>query len=121
MDLLMIKYRKRSDGLYVCTETYRYFSRRYDERITIYEGTVRDGASGAIDIESSSWWVHDEICARTPPKWDSGALISAWQAATVLSDILAAEGRWARAFYWRWSTFLFGCKAARKNGLVKAD
>lgn len=117
----MIKYRERSDGLYVCTETYNYYSPRYQERITVYEGTVRDGASGAIDIVSSAWWIHDEICAREPvPAWDSGKLISAWEAAMVLRDILKAEGRWARAFYWRWFTFAFGCKAARKNGWFRA-
>lgn len=117
----MIRYRKRSDGLYVCTETYRWHSSRYGESITVYEGTVRDGASGAINIRSSSWWVHDEICAREPPQWDSGNPISAWQAAATLSDVLASEGRWARAIYWRWSTFMLGCKAARKNGWFKAD
>ena len=119
MDLLMIRYRKRSDGLYVCTETYRYFSPRYEKSVTVYEGTVRDGASGALDIKSSSWWVHDQLCADG--HWDDRSLVSAWQAAAVLRDILKREGRWARAFYWRWSTFLLGCKRAKDNGWFTAD
>ena len=110
----MIKYRKRSDGLYVCLETYRYFSPRYEKRVTIYEGQVRDGASGAFDIKSSSWWVHDQLCADGC--WADMSPVTAIQAASVLSDILWAEGRWARAFYWKWSTFFLGCKLARKNG-----
>ena len=114
----VIKHKHRSDGLYVCTETYTYKSPRYGESVVVREGTVRDGASGAIDIESDSWWVHDQLCADG--RWNSGKRVSAWQAATVLRDILKAEGRWARAFYWRWSTFVFGCKLARKNGWFSA-
>lgn len=114
MDVHMIRYRKRPDGLYVCTETYHYFSRRYDKRVTVYEGTVRDGASGALDIRSSSWWVHDQLCADGC--WADQTPVTAWQAATVLRDILKAEGHWARAFYWRWTTFLFGCDRAKENG-----
>jgi len=114
-----IKHRHRSDGLYVCTETYVYRSHRYEQTVVVYEGTVRDGASGAVDIESDSWWVHDQLCADGA--WNSGEPVSAWEAATVLRDILQSEGRWFRAFYWRLSTFFFGCKRAKENGWFKAN
>lgn len=113
----MIKYRKRNDGLYVCTETYTYRSPRYGKSVVIDVGQVRDGASGAIDIESSAWWVHDQLCAEAC--WADRTPVTAWQAATVMRDILKAEGRWARAFYWRWATFFFGCKRPRANGWIK--
>ena len=99
---------------YILQHTLVYTSPRYGKKITVPAGFQSDGATGAIDIWSDSWWVHDKIC--DDPHWDDGAPITAWQAATVLHDILEKEGHWARAWYWRLSTFLLGCKAARRNG-----
>lgn len=114
----MIRYRRRPDGLYESLETYTYYSRRYARSVFIPKGQVRDGASGAFDIHSSSWWVHDQLCADGV--WRDQSPVTAWQAATVLSDILKAEGRWARARYWKLTTFLFGCKRAKQNGWFRA-
>ena len=77
-----IKHRHRNDGLYVCTETFVYKSKRYGKTVTVHEGQVRDGASGAIDIESDAWWVHDELCANGV--FDDGSKVSRTQAAAVL-------------------------------------
>ena len=103
-----------ADGTYLLPYTIRYVSPRYKKRITVPMDYRSDGATGAFDIVSESWWVHDLICERGT--WDDGTQITAWVAARVLSDILAAEGRWARSIYWRWTTFVFGCKKTRENG-----
>ena len=99
---------------YICDETYRYFSPRYKKWVVIYEGDDSDGATGAFDIRSSAWFIHDKLCEKAC--WQDETPVTAWQAAQVLSDILWDEGRWARSVYWKWSTFLFGCKAPRENG-----
>ena len=102
-----------------------YWSNRYEKKKTLKDNMYSDGASGALDVPGSlSWWVHDAICNN--PFWDDGTPITAWQAATVLSDILFSEGRraknisaitsTARGYYWFWATFLFGCKKSRANG-----
>jgi len=109
----ILKYSKRPDGLYVTHEAYRYYSERYQRHVFIKEGQVRDGASGAMDIRSSSWWVHDQLCADAC--WYDGTPCTRSEAANVLYDILWDEGRYLRAHSWRAATYLFGCKAVRKN------
>lgn len=99
---------------YVLEETVVYYSAQYGKFITLHAGMESDGATGAFDIESLSWWVHDHICDN--PVWDDGSKITAWQAAHVLKDILLAEGRPMRSVLWSVTTFLFGCHEARKNG-----
>jgi len=105
---------KNEDGLYELPYTIAYESPRYGKSIIVPKGYISDGATGALDIASEAWWVHDLICERGT--WEDGTPITAWQAATVLHDILLSEGRWARARYWRLSTFAFGCKKTRENG-----
>lgn len=94
-----------------------YTSPRYGKTVTVPKGYRSDGATGpAIDIWSDAWWVHDVLCDRGT--WDDGTPCTNWQASAVLADILADEGRWARAIYWRWSTWLFGGGKARANGMI---
>jgi hypothetical protein len=92
-----------------------YRSPRYGRTVTVPAGYRSDGATGALDIWSEGWWVHDRLCDRGT--WDDGTPVTNWQASRVLSDILASEGRWARAFGWRWATWLFGGGKCRANGL----
>ncbi len=93
---------------------YTYESTTYvDKFCTINLDDYSDGASGAFDIESLGWWVHDQLCKRC--KWDDGTPITNWEASTVLYDILKSEGRWCRARYWRYSTFLLGGKEIKKQ------
>lgn len=100
---------------YELRTSFVYRSWRYGGRqIAMREGDRSDGATGAWDIKSAAWWVHDRVCDF--PYWDDGTPITAWQAASILSEILAYEGRWARAHYWRASTFMLGCHNTRKNG-----
>jgi len=103
-----------------------YISKRYGMMtITVPKGYQSDGASGAIDIHSDSWWIHDWICGNwsgVGPKpvggqFDSGHLINNKMASQILSDILRSEGRWLRAQYWYTFTWLFGGGAARRNGM----
>lgn len=105
---------KKIDDFYVLEEPICYYSERYGNFISADAGYISDGATGAIDIPSLSWWVHDVICERTT--WDDGTPIKAWQASMVLADILRSEGRWFRAIYWQASTFLLGCTKTRDNG-----
>ena len=91
-----------------------YHSERYNKNVFVPAGTQSDGATGAIDIWSKSWWVHDELCRMAV--WADGSPVTAWQAAAVLSDILKEEGHWFRCHTWRWATFFFGCHKTRENG-----
>jgi len=109
----VILYHKRPDGLYVADETLQYYSPRYNKNVFIEKGQVRDGASGAMDIRSTSWWVHDQLCADAV--WGDGTPCTRVQAANVLYDILWEEGHYFRAHSWRAATYLFGCKAVRGN------
>lgn len=92
--------------MYVREETLVYYSERYDKYITVPEGYLSDGATGAIDIDSDGWWVHDKLCDTG--LFDDGTKCTNWQASTILSDILRSEKRWFRAIYWWPMTYLFG-------------
>lgn len=94
-----------------------YYSPRYNRTVTVPEGFESDGATGGIDIESDSWWVHDKLCNCCT--WDDGTLATNWQASWVLSDILYSEGHKIRAFYWGWLTFIAGCDNCQQNGMFR--
>ena len=104
------------DTDYVLDTPVMYWSPRYENFIRIPSGYHSDGSTGALDIHSLSWWVHDKIC--NDPTFEDETPITAWMAASVLYDILRSEGRWIRARTWRYSTFFMGCTKARKNGWV---
>jgi len=91
-----------------------YTSPRYGKTITVPKGRRSDGATFVTDIDSESWWVHDELCLQG--KWDDGTPVTALQAAMVISDILRSEKRWYRAVYWAVGTFFLGCAKAKANG-----
>lgn len=100
---------------YELLEEIVYCSPRYNKFITVPVGYKSDGATGAVDLHTSrSFWVHDVICDRAC--WDDSTPITAWQAASVLSDLLGEEGRWFRRWSWKFSTFAFGCHKTRENG-----
>jgi len=94
-----------------------YYSRRYHRDVEVLDGMLSDGATGARDVKSAAWWIHDKLCATGT--WADGAPITNWQASMVLADILYADGFKVRAFTWFVTTYLFGCKAARKNGMFR--
>jgi hypothetical protein len=112
---LGIEYKVVGDG-YECTKEYIYLSPRYNKFIIIPVGFYSDGATGAIDVNTVAWWVHDHISRYG--EWSDGTKITNWQASTVLSDILKDEGFWFRTYTWWIATFLFGGGAARENGLI---
>ena len=125
---LTIAERQRTDKLhpgcgykYIRLEEFSYFSNRYSKSITVLPGELSDGATGAMDIDSDSWWVHDKVCATG--KWDDGTPINNWQASYVISAILWQEWsiqrpfRGVRAMLWRPATWLFGGGKARENGM----
>ena len=98
---------------YYCPYTISYHSSRYGKDVTVPKEYPSDGATGAVDVWSESWWVHDVLCDRGT--WDDETPCKNWEASTVLSDSLRAEGRKFRAVYWRYFTFLFGGGKCRKN------
>lgn len=100
---------------YVVTEDVRYYSKRYDKYVLASKGSVYDGATGAIDIDSKSWLIHDVLCRDGC--WEDYTPCNNWQASMVLSDILEEEGRWFRKVTWFAATWLFGGGKARDNGL----
>jgi len=101
------------DGNYYLFDRVPYRSKRYGKWVIAQEG-VYDGATGAIDIPSKSWVIHDQVC--NDPFFEDGTPISAWMASNIISDILEEEGRWWRNGWWKYATFFFGCKKARTNG-----
>ena len=95
----------------------RYYSKRYGKLITVPENYPSDGATFASDIYSDSWWVHDLLCDRGT--FDDGTPCTNIQASMILRDILLSEGRYIRAAYWSFFTFLFGGGRCRDNGMLK--
>lgn len=94
----------------------RYFSPRYKKWVIVPVGYPSDGATGAMDIYSDSWWVHDKLCDTGV--WEDGTCVSNWQASRVISDILKAESRWLRAQFWFWATWINGGGKCRENGML---
>ena len=88
---------------------------RYSKEVVVTAGSRSDGATGAWDITSRSWWVHDQLC--NTGKFEDGTPCTNLQASTILSDILKSEGRWFRARTWFSMTLLFGGGKARDNGV----
>jgi hypothetical protein len=83
----------------------QYISHRFNKTKTLPKGYVSDGATGAEDIVSKSWFVHDKLCEDM--KWDDGSYCSPLQSSYVLHDILMKENRWVRAKVWFLFTFVF--------------
>ena len=100
---------------YRCLADYTYYSKRFNRSIKVAAGELSDGATGAWDIYSDAWWVHDKICKTG--QWEDGTSLDNFTASTVLGDILWKEGRPFRAVYWWWMTYLFGGGRARENGM----
>lgn len=100
---------------WILLETFVYTSKRYNKRSRCEQGMLSDGATGAMDIISKGWWVHDDLCNEGA--WQDGTKIPNWVASQVLQDILAEEGRRLRSKYWFWFTFAFGGGEARGNGM----
>ena len=107
------KYTKLGRGKYRADMNWLYRSERYGLDVIINKGQIRDGATGAFDLESLAWWVHDQLCADGV--WADGTDVTQEQAAQVLSDILDEEGRWFRRYTWKWATYFLGCHKAREN------
>lgn len=97
------KYHKEDDK-YILDEGFIYKSARFNKFVVLDEGYESDGATGALDIPSAAWWVHDKLCEDM--RWDDGTHCTRWQGSIVISDILRTEGRWARKIYWKYATYL---------------
>jgi len=91
---------------YILDEPISYYSPRYKKTVFVPVGRTSDGATGAMDIISAGWWVHDELCESGV--FSDGSPVTNWQASNILHDILKAEGYWARAEYWRLATYCLG-------------
>ena len=110
------------EGLkYVFLDRVSYWCEYYKKFISVKHGDLSDGASGAADIRSLAWWVHDQLC-RTG-KFDDGTLCTNWQASKILRIILWQEWsikkpfRLIRGILWSPATWLFGGGQARVNGM----
>jgi hypothetical protein len=104
------------DGTYRLNKGFTYESPRYCKSVTLPDGMLSDGATGAMDITSRGWWIHDQLCNRG--QWDDGTPLSNWECSQVLQDVLKAEGRYWQSKRWFWATWLFGGGEARKNGML---
>ena len=101
---------------YELKTTLKYFSPRYQRWVIAKAGERFDGATGAIDIDSKAWIIHDVLCRDG--KFADRSKCTNWQASMILHDILEDEGRWFRKVTWFWATWLFGGGKARVNGLI---
>lgn len=117
MTAFALKQLINGDGTYTLDETIIYESPRYGKTVTVPKGYRSDGATGAMDITSRGWWVHDMLCDRGT--WDDGTKLSNWQCSQVLQDILSSEGRKWQGHRWFWATWLFGGGQARANGMLR--
>lgn len=100
---------------YVITKDVAYFSKRYGKWVKAKKGEKFDGATGAMDIDSKGWIIHDVLCRDG--KFSDGTECTNWQASRILSDILSSEGRYIRSKTWFAATWLFGGGKARRNGM----
>lgn len=103
----MIKYEKRAingELRYVSLEDYTYFSKRFNKSITITKEFISDGATGAKDINSMSWWIHDALSEWE--HWDDGSFCSIYDSSLVIYDVLKSEDRYIRAPLWFIGTFV---------------
>ncbi len=110
-----IKDYKDRDKPYLLIRDIRHYTQRNRKSITVKAGTRSDGATGAYDLNSKSWWFHDELCKTG--LFDDGTRCTNWQASKVLYEVLKQEGKWFRARTWRIATFFFGGGEARDNGM----
>jgi len=110
------EYKRGGPKKYIAMQYKRYYSPRYDKYVDINIGYPSDGATSAPDINSFAWWVHDKLCETG--RWADGTRLTNWQCSTVLYDILRAEGRVVRDFWWLMGTFFMGGGEARKNGML---
>lgn len=83
--------------------------------VTVPKGYPSDGATGATDIWTEAFWVHDyitddpnKIDAKKTHKFDDGTPLTSLDASFIIGDILMKEGRTVRSFFWYWATRLFG-------------
>ncbi len=102
---------------YKLLEPINYYSKRYKKYVTCAAGMRSDGATGAFDIISNAWWVHDKVC--NTGVFADGSKCSTFQASMMLSDILKSEGRWFRARSWFLPTLIFGGGKTRRKPKVK--
>lgn len=103
----------RLTGTYINPETFRYFSPRYQKWVTVEEGEVSDGASGAVDVHNSkSYIVHDVL--KKYQKFDDGTKCTNSMASWIIYDILKSEGRWFRARTWFLATLAWGSVVKKK-------
>ena len=109
------KFWHKQDEGYINDVKFAYHSNRYNQEVTVPVGYSSDGATGAKDITSRGWWVHDILCDRGT--FDDGTPCTNWQASSILSDILKDEGRWFRSRSWFVATWLLGGGKARDNGM----
>jgi len=94
------------NGSYITEHAFTYCSPRYNKSITAKKGEVLDGATGALDICSNGWVIHDIV--KKYKKFDDGTECTNLQASLILYDILKSEGRWFRARSWFIATLVWG-------------
>jgi len=106
---MRVDVRRDGGGGYVVQGDYKYCSPRYCKSIALCNGEFSDGASGALDIDSNAWLVHDVIFKYKI--WEDGTYITRTQCAMVLHDILKSEGYYVRAKTWLVATYLYSLGA----------
>ncbi|MCK4499523.1 hypothetical protein KAU11_03450 [Candidatus Babeliales bacterium] len=110
-----IKIISRGGIVYFNQKEIKYYSERYKKWVLVPLNYRSDGATGAIDINTDAWWVHDKLCDSGV--FDDKSPCTNWQASMILRDILRRDNYYARATTWFISTWLFGGGKCRSNGM----
>ena len=91
---------------YRLLEQIEYFSERYEKWVVVEVGFVSDGATGAADLTTRAWWLHDKVCVTK--KFADGSRCNRWQGSMILSDTLWEDGYRPQAILWFVPTLLGG-------------
>ena len=88
--------------------------RKGSKTFTTPKGYPADGATGAMDIYSYSWFAHDRACDHG--KWDDGSMMTPKEASAILAWYLKREKRTWRTRVWKRMTLWFGPKRLGLKG-----
>lgn len=91
---------------YINDKRIDYFSPRYKKHVIVELSYKSDGATGARDVLTDGWWVHDVL--KEFKVFADGSRCSNWKASHILRDILLRDGFYVRANTWFISTLAWG-------------
>jgi hypothetical protein len=90
---------------YILPYDIHYYSKRYNKFVYVPKGFVSDGATGAIDIYTEAFFIHDWLLETK--KFNDDTNCSWFQANLIMYDVLQEEGRYIRSYVWFFATTIY--------------